>query len=124
MIGYSVEEQWLPIEALKSSEKEDLLFTNNDPDLQNTEGIWVVLDPEKAPRYLTITIGSATEEYLFNIDLTGATPVLRDEDGRILYIRKKGGEKDELHQNTCISSVSDKHAGTWSNSFVGSRDKA
>jgi len=95
MIGYSIEEQWLPIEALKSSEKEDLLFTNNAPDLQNTEGIWVVLDPEKAPRYLTITIGSATEEYLFNIDLTGATPVLKDEDGRILYLRKKGGEKDE-----------------------------
>ncbi len=93
MIGYSVEEQWFSIESLNPTQQEALL-AGNAPDLQDREGIWVVLDPDKSPRYLTITIGSVTEEFLYNIDLTGATPVLEDEDGRILYIRKKGGEKD------------------------------
>jgi hypothetical protein len=71
-------------------------FEDNESDLESLEAIWVVLDPTQAPNYLTITINSETEEYLFKIDLTGATPVLEDEDGRILYIRKKGGEKDEF----------------------------
>jgi len=92
MIGYSIEEQWLPIEALNPAQGQDLPLTRNNPDFKDTEGIWVVLDPDKSPQYLTVTIGSDTEEYLFTIDLTGATPILKDEDGRVLFIRKKEGE--------------------------------
>ncbi len=92
MVGYSIEEQWLPIEALNPAQRQDLLLTRNNPDFKDTEGIWVVLDPDKSPQYLTVTIGSDTEEYLFTIDLTGATPILKDEDGRVLFIRKKGDE--------------------------------
>ena len=83
---------WTPLKNLKEIEgRRNLWFDDSDLDPENTEAIWAVLDPQSAPEYLSITIGSRTEEFLFQIDLTGATPVLQDEDGRILYIRKKGG---------------------------------
>jgi len=97
-IGFSTCGQWAPIMDLKEIEIEDRetpWFEDNEFDLESLEAIWVVLDPTRAPHYLTVTINSETEEYLFKIDLTGATPVLEDQDGRILYIRKKGGEKDD-----------------------------
>ena len=97
-IGFSTCGQWAPIMDLKEIEIEDhenLWFEDNEFDLESLEAIWVVLDPTQASHYLTITINSETEEYLFKVDLTGATPVLEDQDGRILYIRKKGGEKDD-----------------------------
>ena len=95
--GYSTCGCWAPIQDLKEIEIEDRgkpWFDDSNLDLENTEAIWVVLDPQNAPQYLSFTVGSETEEYLFAIDLTGAVPVLEDEDGRILYIRKKGGVKN------------------------------
>ena len=94
-IGFSTCGYWAPVQDLKEIEIEDRgnpWFDDSNMDLENTEAIWVVLDPKNAPQYLTFTVGSEAEEYLFTIDLTGATPVLEDEDGRILYIRKKGGK--------------------------------
>jgi len=93
-VGFSTCGCWAPAQDLKEIETEDRgnpWFDDSKLDLENTEAIWVVLDPGNAPEYLTLTVGSRTEEYLFGIDLTEATPVLEDEDGRVLYIRKKGG---------------------------------
>ena len=95
--GFSTCGYWASIQDLKEIEIEDRKnpwFDDSHLDLENTEAIWVVLDPRNAPEYLTLTLESGTEEYLFRIDLTGATPVLQDEDGRVLYIRKKGGGND------------------------------
>jgi hypothetical protein len=95
-IGFSTYDHWIPLHNLEELEiEEGRNQWLNDHDLESLEAIWAVLDPTQAPQYLTITIGSETEEYLFRIDLTGATPILEEGDGRILYIRKKGGEKDE-----------------------------
>ncbi len=96
-IGFSTCGDWGPLRELKEIETEDQgkpWFDDAGLNLDEMEAAWVVLDPEKAPRYLSFTIGGETEEYLFSIDLTGAIPVLEDEDGRVLYIKKKGGEKD------------------------------
>ena len=93
-IGFSTLEHWAPLDQLKEIVPENPWFDSSAFDPMNTEAIWVTLDPKGAPEYLSITIGSETEEFLFQIDLTGATPVLQKEDGRVLYIRKKGGEKD------------------------------
>ena len=96
-IGYSTHGFWAPLRDLKEIEIEDrgnAWFDDSDLDPEKVEAIWVVLDLQKAPEYLSFTIGDETEEYLFLVDLTGATPVLEDEDGRVLYIREKGGEKD------------------------------
>jgi hypothetical protein len=93
-IGFSTCGCWAPVQDLKEIEIEDRgnpWFDDSNLDLESTEAIWVVLDPQNAPQYLTFTVGSEAEEYLFTIDLTGAIPVLEDEDGRILYIREKGG---------------------------------
>ena len=92
-IGFSTCEHWVSLSELKTTVTEDQgnWLDDNALDPKDTEAAWVVLDPENAPEYLSITIGCETEEFLFQIDLTGATPVLQDEDGRILYIRKKGG---------------------------------
>ena len=93
-IGFSTCGHWAPLQDLKEIEIEDRgnpWFDDRDLDMENTEAIWVVLDIHAAPQYLTLTVGSETEEYLFRIDLTGATPVLEGEDGRVLYIRRKGG---------------------------------
>ena len=98
-IGFSTYDHWVPLHDLKELEIEERRtqwLDDHDLELESLEAIWVVLNPTQAPQYLTLTIGSETEEYLFGIDLTGATPVLENDDGRILYIRKKGGEKDEL----------------------------
>jgi len=98
-IGFSTYDRWTPLHDLKElelEEKENQWFNDYGHDLEHLEAIWVVLDPTQAPHYMALTIGSETEEYLFSIDLTGATPVLENEDGTILYIRKKGGEKDEF----------------------------
>ena len=94
-IGFSTCGQWAPLQDLKEIEIEDRgnrWFNDSNLDLENTEAIWVVLDSQNAPEYLNFTVGSETEEYLFKIDLTEATPILKDEDGRVLFIRKKGGE--------------------------------
>ncbi len=93
-IGFSTCGYWAPVQDLKEIEIKDggsPWFDDSNLDLENTEAIWVVLDPQNAPQYLSFTVGFETEEYLFVIDLTGATPVLEDQDGRVLYIRKKGG---------------------------------
>jgi hypothetical protein len=93
-IGFSTCGYWAPVQDLKEIEIEDRgnpWFDDSNLDLENTEAIWVVLDPKDAPQYLIFTVGSEAEEYLFTIDLTGAIPVLEDEDGRVLYIREKGG---------------------------------
>jgi len=93
-IGFSTCGCWAPVQDLKEIEIEDRgnpWFDDSNLDLESTEAIWVVLDPRNAPEYLTFTVESETEEYLFTIDLTGAIPVLEDEDGRVLYIRKNGG---------------------------------
>ena len=98
-IGFSTCCYWAPLPDLKEIEIEDRRnqwFDDSDMDIETMEAIWVVLDPQNAPEHLSLTMGSETEEYLFRIDLTGATPVLEDEDGRILYIRKKGGGKKWL----------------------------
>ncbi len=95
-IGFSTCGCWASLQDLKEIEIEDRgnpWFDDRNLDLQDTEAIWVVQDPQNAPQYLSFTVGSETEVYLFTIDLTGATPVLEDEDGRILYVRKKGGVK-------------------------------
>ena len=94
-IGYSTESHWLLLKEVVR-EEENQCLKDHYQESENLEAIWVVLDPQNAPTYLSITIGSETEEYLFSIDLTGATPVLEHEDGRILYIRTKGGEQDEF----------------------------
>ena len=109
-IGFSTCGCWASLQDLKEIEIEDRgnpWFDDSDLDLESTEAIWVVLDPQKAPEYLAFTVGSESEEYLFTIDLTGATPVLEDEDGRILYIRKKEGvnhvertNQETIGQNT------------------------
>jgi hypothetical protein len=97
--GFSTR-NWAPLQNLKETEdSRNPWLDDSDLDLETTEGIWAVLDPRNAPEYLTITIGSETEEFLFQIDLTGATPVLQHEDGRILYIRKKGGVNDVERTN-------------------------
>ena len=90
-IGFSTCENWAPLDQLKDIVPGNPCFDDGAFDPIDAEAIWVALDPEDAPEYLSITIGSETEEFLFQIDLTGATPVLQDEDGRVLYIRKKGG---------------------------------
>ena len=105
-IGFSTCGCWAPLQDLKEIEIEDRgnpWFDDRKLNLETTEAIWVVLDPRNAPQYLTFTVGSETEEYLFTIDLTGATPVLEDEDGRILYIRKKGGV-DHV-ERTCQGTI-------------------
>ena len=92
--GFSTCSHWASLRDLKEVETEDRgnpWFDDSDLDLEETEAIWVVLDAQKAPQYLSLTIGSESEEYLFVIDLTGAAPVLQGEDGRVLYIRRKGG---------------------------------
>ena len=79
--GYSTHGCWAPLRDLKEIEIEDRgnpWFDDNGLDLEKLEAIWVVLDPQKAPEYLSFTIGDETEEYLFPVDLTGATPVLED----------------------------------------------
>ena len=88
-IGYSTESHWLSLKEMIGNEGEKQCLKDYYPETDNIEVIWVVLDPQNAPIYLSITIGSETEEYLFSIDLTGATPVLEDQDGRILYMRKR-----------------------------------
>ena len=91
-IGFSTYDHWAPLHDLKEIElegKENQWFNDYEHDLENLEAIWVVLDPTQAPHYLALTIGSETEEYLFRIDLTGATPILEEGDGRVLYIRKR-----------------------------------
>ena len=93
-IGYSTESHWLSLKEVIGHEGENQGLEDYYPELENLEAIWAVLDPENAPQYLILTTESETEEYLFTIDLSGATPVLEEEDGRILYVRKKGGEKD------------------------------
>ena len=98
-IGFSICCHWAPLRDLKETEpegQENVYFDDSAFDLENMEAIWVVLDCQKAPQYLTLTVGCEMEEYLFTIDLTGATSVLQHEDGRVLYIRNKGGEKDGL----------------------------
>ncbi len=95
-IGYSTESHWLSLKEVIEHEGENQGLEDYYPELENLEAIWAVLDPQNAPQYLILTTGSETEEYLFTIDLSGAIPVLENEDGRILYIRKKGGEKDEF----------------------------
>ena len=102
-IGFSTYDHWAPLHDLKELELEDRenhWFEDNELDLENLEAIWVVLGSYTSAPIPDLTIGSETEEYLFKIDLTGATPILEDEDGRILYIRKKGGEKDGLGYST------------------------
>ena len=94
--GYSTECNWLSLREVIGHKGENQWLKDYSPEIENMEAIWVVLDLQNAPQYLILTIGSDTEEYLFRIDLTDATPVLKEEDGRILYIRKKGGEKDEF----------------------------
>ncbi len=92
--GFSTCGDWGSLRELKEIETDDRgnpWFDDTGLNLDEMEAIWVVLDPEKAPNYLSFSIGDETEEYLYRIDLTGATPVLEDEDGRVLYIRKKGG---------------------------------
>lgn len=96
IIGYSTESRWLSLKEVIGHEGENQGLEDYYPELENLEAIWAVLDPQNAPQYLILTTGSETEEYLFTIDLSGAIPVLEQEDGRILYIRKKGGEKDEF----------------------------
>jgi len=91
IVGFSTG-NWAPFRDLKEIETQDYgkrWFGDGNFTPEETEAIWVVLDPQNAPEYLSITIGSETEEFLFQIDLTGATPVLQREDGRILYIRKE-----------------------------------
>ena len=98
-VGFSTCAYWGTLRDLKEIETEDRgkpWFDDNGMDLEETEGIWVFLNPQDATQYLSFSIADETEEYLFTIDLTGATPILEDEDGRVLYIRKKGGEKDGL----------------------------
>ena len=90
--GYSTESQWLSLKEVIGNEGETQCLKDSYPEIETMEAIWVVLDPQTAPQYLILIIGQDTEEYLFRIDLTGATPVFKEEDGRILYIRKKGGE--------------------------------
>ena len=93
-VGFSTHGCWASLAEIKALEVEDRgnpWFDDSGLDIENTEAIWVVLDFQAAPQYLTFTVGSETEEYLFRIDLTGASPVLQGEDGRVLYIRRKGG---------------------------------
>lgn len=87
-IGYSTECHWIPLKEMINNEGKKQLEANY-PELEDMEAIWAVLDPQNAPFYLSITIGSEKEDYLFTIDLKGATPVLEQEDGRILYMRKR-----------------------------------
>ena len=101
-IGFSTCGYWAPLRDLKEIEIEDRgnpWFDDSNLNPEETEAIWAVLDSQGAPEYLSITIGSKTEEFLFQIDLTGATPFMQDEDGRVLYIRKKGGGKHVEHTN-------------------------
>jgi len=102
-VGYNTQASWAPLRDLKEIEIEDRenpWFDNGDLDLNEMEAIWVLLDPKDAGHYLSFTIGFETEEYLFQIDLTGATLVLEDGDGRFLYIRKKGGGNDGKQRET------------------------
>ena len=106
-IGFSTCCDWAPLRDLKEIEIQDdgkRWLDDGELNPEETEAIWVVLDPQNAPEYLSITIGSETEEFLFQIDLTGATPVLQREDGRILYIRKKGGVSHV--ERTCQRTIS------------------
>ena len=93
-IGYSTESNWLSLKEVIGHEGETHCLRDIYAEIETMEAIWVVLDPQTAPQHLILTIGSETEEYLFRIDLTGATPVFKEMDGRILYIRQKGGERD------------------------------
>ena len=68
--GFSTCGCWGSLQDLKEIEIEDRgnpWFDDSHLDIENTEAIWVFLDPRNAPEYLTLTIGSETEEYLFRI---------------------------------------------------------
>jgi hypothetical protein len=70
-------------------------------DLENTEGIWVTVNPKDAIPYLFMDSELESEEhqealkypekYIFKVDIKGTTPVL--VDGGTLFVRKRGGEK-------------------------------
>ena len=103
-MGFSTHGHWASLKELKEIEVEDRgnpWFDDTRVDLENTEGIWVAIDPKGAINYLFMASELESEEhqealrypenYLIKVDLAGAIPVLEDGDGGTLYIRKKGG---------------------------------
>jgi len=104
--GYSTHGCWEKLRRIKElevGERGNEWFDDGSIDLDNTDGIWVALDQRDAIPYLFLAEEHESEpyqkalenpeDYLFAVHLKGATPVLEDGDGGILYIRKREGEK-------------------------------
>jgi len=102
-VGFSTHGCWASLAEIRELEVEDRgnpWFDDEGLDLESMEGIWVTLDPQKALWYLFSAEAFGSEEYrkalgnpelhLFRVDLTGASDVLKDGDGGVLYIRRKG----------------------------------
>lgn len=100
--GYSTHGCWASLSELKEIEVQDRgnqWFEDNHIDLDSMEGIWVTLEPRKAIPYLFPGEKLESQDYqealknpeayLFEVDLTGAIPVLEDGDDGVLYIRKR-----------------------------------
>ena len=109
--GYSTHGHWALLKELKEIEVEDRgnpWFDDSSLDLNHMEGIWVTKDPKEAVPYLFTADEFESEEYqealkhpqkyLFKVELTGAIPVLEDGDSGILFIRRKGGGRENLNQ--------------------------
>ena len=103
-MGFSTHGHWASLKELKEIEVEDRgnpWFDDTRVDLENTEGIWVAIDPKGAINYLFMASELESEEhqealkypekYIFKVDIKGTTPVL--VDGGTLFVRKRGGEK-------------------------------
>jgi hypothetical protein len=100
-VGYSTHGCWAPLERIKEievEERENEWFEDDGLDLSQYEAIWVCLAPEEAVGYALLAeeLGTKVQEeakkhpldYVVEVNLMGAVPVLEDPDGGYLYIRK------------------------------------
>ena len=107
-VGYSTHGCWASLENVKEIEVNDRgnqWFDDDGLDLSQYEAIWVCLSPEDAVGYALLAEEFGTKahreakkhplDFVVEVDLGGARPVLDDPDGGLLFIRKKGGERDK-----------------------------
>ncbi len=100
--GYSTHGCWAPLNVIKEIEVEDRgneWFDDDGLDLSQYEGIWVCMKPEDAVCYALFAedVGTAVHEeamkdpfdYVVEVSLTEAYPVLDDGDSGWLYIKER-----------------------------------
>jgi len=108
-VGYSTHGCWTSLEKVKEievNERGNSWFEDDGLDLSQYEAIWVCLSPEDAVGYALLAEELGTKvhkkakkhplDFVVEVDLSGARSVLDDPDGGLLFIRKKGGERDGI----------------------------